>query len=342
VDDESTVKLVPLASTSVDEEVGTVRFRVERAGDLSQAVTVQYRTVDGTATSTGPRPDFTAKTGTINFAAGSNTDVVITIPITADSHYEFDETFQLELFNPINAAVLDQSGNETVTTAETVTILNNEEVPTLSISNPRIVEGDTGTQDLKFKVTLSAVNERVDEVKVTYDTEDGTANSVAGIALLQDYVQQGHAELKIPKGSLEGTITVKVNGDTRDELDEEIFHVALSAPVGADIPAGTVGTGTIVDNDAAPTLRFAGSSVTETDTGEKIETLMVQLSAISERPVSVEVTTHDRTAVSTADFTALDHAKFFYTPGSQTAQINVTVPILGTRWTKRTKPSPSR
>jgi beta-glucanase (GH16 family) len=74
------------------------RVTLNRAG--STAITVNYATQDGTARA---GDDYTAVTaGTINFAAGE-TEKTISITVVADDAREGDETFSVNLSNPVNA-----------------------------------------------------------------------------------------------------------------------------------------------------------------------------------------------------------------------------------------------
>ena len=56
----------------------------------------QYRTVDGTATTSDG--DYIVQTGTLTFAPGETTRT-ITIEVKGDSKKEADETFYLDLFD---------------------------------------------------------------------------------------------------------------------------------------------------------------------------------------------------------------------------------------------------
>jgi hypothetical protein len=71
-------------------------FTVKLSAAYDQAVTMSFRTVDGTATTSGS--DYVAKTGTLTFAPGETTKT-ITIEVTRDNKKEIDEAFYLDLFN---------------------------------------------------------------------------------------------------------------------------------------------------------------------------------------------------------------------------------------------------
>jgi subtilisin family serine protease/subtilisin-like proprotein convertase family protein len=110
--------------------------------------------------------------------------------------------------------------------------------PSISIEGGSVTEGNTGTADAIFTVSLSSPSG--EPVTVDYTTIDGTA--VAG----SDYVAAS-GSLTFPPGTTGQTITVTVLGDTLDEANEE-FLVTLSCEQGAPIGVGSA-AGTIIDDD---------------------------------------------------------------------------------------------
>ena len=125
---------------------------------------------------------------------------------------------------------------------------------TLSPASVAAPEGDTGTANLAFTVTLSAVSSKT--VRVDYATANGTA--VAG----QDYLAAGGTLIYSP-GQTSKQINVGILGDHLDE-NTETFTLGLSNPLNATIAAGTA-TITIADDDTAPTATtLAASGVAET------------------------------------------------------------------------------
>jgi hypothetical protein len=131
-------------------------------------------------------------------------------------------------------------------------------LPALSIDNVSVLEGDAGTTDAVFTVTLSSAMDRV--VTVDYATVSGTATAGS------DFVATS-GTLTFPAGSTAAqTITVLVNGDT-DVEPNETFFVDLSSPVNATIASGR-GTGTILNDDSATlTLLPANQSLLVGATG---------------------------------------------------------------------------
>jgi methyl coenzyme M reductase subunit C len=114
--------------------------------------------------------------------------------------------------------------------------------PSLSINDVSLTEGNAGTTNFTFTVSLSQASGQ--PVLVQYATADGTATAGS------DYTATS-GTLTIPAGQTSGTIVVSVNGDT-DVEPNETFFVNLSNPSGATI-ADNQGQGTIL-SDELPTL----------------------------------------------------------------------------------------
>lgn len=93
----------------------------------------------------------------------------------------------------------------------------------LSIDDVAVTEGNSGTTDATFNVTLSMASSRT--VTVQYQTLDGTAHAGS------DY-QTRSGLLTFNPGDVVKTFAVPVNGDTVVELNER-FAVDLSNPVNA-------------------------------------------------------------------------------------------------------------
>jgi len=117
--------------------------------------------------------------------------------------------------------------------------------PYISVANTSVGEGNSGTTNMIFTVSLSATS--IVDVTVNFATSNGTAT--AGT----DYVQS-NGTVTIPSNSTSVTVTVKVNGDTSDEYPYERFYLLLSSPVNGQIGTG-IGTGKINDDDGVPATK---------------------------------------------------------------------------------------
>jgi hypothetical protein len=96
VDDEPRISVSDVTKAEGKKNQTTLfTFTVTLSAAYDQPVTVSYRTVDGTATTSDK--DYVAQSGTLTFAPGETTKT-ITIQVKGDSKKEADETFYLDLF----------------------------------------------------------------------------------------------------------------------------------------------------------------------------------------------------------------------------------------------------
>src|SRR5205823_9865622 len=111
----------------------------------SKSITVNYAVSGGTATGGGL--DYTLASGALTFAPGV-TNQNISITVVNDAVDEDDETVQITLSSPSNATL-----GAIVT--HTYTILDNDPLPSLSINNASVTEGNNASNPTTFTVTLS-------------------------------------------------------------------------------------------------------------------------------------------------------------------------------------------
>ncbi len=124
--------------------------------------------------------------------------------------------------------------------------------PSIAIDSPSVVEGDTGTAEIVFTITLS--EDAANTLTVDYTTVDDVA-TVAN----DDYTAVS-GQLTIPAGSRTANVSVFVNGDSVFEQDET-FGLEISNPQGIILSENTFSSvGTISnDDDANPKGYFTGS-----------------------------------------------------------------------------------
>ena len=223
------------------ENSGGFAINVTRTNGSTGTVTVHYATADGTAKAPS---DYTATSGTLTFNDGE-TSKPITVPIIDDNTPEGLESFTLTLSNPTGGAVLGS------TTSANLLIQDNED-PTLSINNVSVPEGNSGTTNATFTVTLS--DPITELVTVNFGTVAG------GTATLGNDYQPTSGTLTFNPGETSKPISVIVSGDTTNEPDETFF-VSLSNPSNATISKAQ-GIGTIINDDgvAQPTLQFSSAN----------------------------------------------------------------------------------
>jgi pectate lyase len=213
----------------------------------------------------------------------------------------------------LKTQVLPTVGTVFRTSAEQALLVAVAGLPSLTINDVQVTEGNGGTTNAVFTVRLSAASDQV--VTVDYATADGTARAPA------DYTATA-GTLSFPVGATTRTVSVPVVGDLSDEPNET-FLVRLSNAVGA-LVADAQGTGTIVDDDPPPVVSIGDVSVAEGETGTTLAAFPVSLSAPSGQVVSVTAATADGTAVAGSDYVAGTWTVVF-PPGDTTETVNVAV-----------------
>ena len=137
-----------------------------------------------------------------------------------------------------------------------MTIVDNDTAaPALSIGDARIAEGNSGTKLLAFPVSLTR-NGFGSAISVRYKTINGSATSGS------DYVAVTAGTLIIAAGQNSGVINITINGDTTVEANETFsLMIALPAPANTKL-VRAMATGTILNDDAAPTKINTATTVT--------------------------------------------------------------------------------
>ena len=253
-------------------------FTLTRTESNINSLTINY-TITGTATN---GTDYLQLTGTATFAAGSST-TTITVTPTDDLIFEGNETVTLTLANGTGYNI------GTAQTA-TVTIADNDAIPQVSINDVTITEGNSGTGNANFIVSLS--NPSNQTITVAYQT--GNISAVAGT----DYITQT-GTITFNPGEVSKTVGVIVNGDTLVE-NNETFKVNLLTPVNATIADGE-GIGTINNDDFLPTITVNNRTVVEGV--DNNATMTFTLSTPLNQGVSVNYSTTASTATANSDYT---------------------------------------
>jgi hypothetical protein len=297
-----------LTSYSVMENAGHIDVRLVLNTPAPTAMSVHLATIDGSAHAPG---DFTAFDDDVTFDAGT---VSLTVPITIvnDSTVEPNEVFHLQLSDPKDDLLIGAANAADVTIQDDDTSGPNPS-PLVSISDESVTEGNSGTVNATFIVSLSFPS--MQAVTVHYATANGSATAPA------DYTVAA-GTLTIPANTSSVTFTVSVVGDTLDE-GNEAFLVNLSNPAGADL-SDSQGVCTIRDDDL-PALSISDSLVTEGNTGSVSAPFTVTLSAPSPHAVTVRYATIDGTATANNDYTPVNPTLISFDPYETSKTVSISV-----------------
>ena len=208
---------------------------------LIGGVTFDIATADGTAQDHDPVTEdddyVPQKLTSVSIPAGQQ-DYSFNVAVNGDLKIEPNETFLVDVTNATGATVSD---------GQAVGVIQNDDSPSLSISDVTQTEGDTGTTMFEFVVSSSLP---APPGGITFDiaTADGTAQDDNPSSEDNDYVPQSLTGQTIPAGETTYTFIVAVIGDTKNEAVCETFFVNLSNAVNATISDGQA-QGGIIDND---------------------------------------------------------------------------------------------
>jgi uncharacterized repeat protein (TIGR01451 family) len=190
---------------------------------------VSYLTANGTATAPA---DYLSTNGTLLFALGE-TNKTISVVVNGSTLYCPSRTFYVNL-SALSNVLLSRS-------QAAGTISNTVPMPSLSIGDATVVEGNSGAANALFPVTLSGPSSLT--TTVYYNTVDGSALSGSDFTYTSGY-------LTLPPLVTSTNISVPIIGDTVIEPDET-FYVDLSSPANATL-AKREGVGTILNDDGLP------------------------------------------------------------------------------------------
>ncbi|MBW6401494.1 M10 family metallopeptidase C-terminal domain-containing protein [Roseomonas sp. HJA6] len=283
------IRITGSSLAEISPGYGTLLFTVTLDEVSAVPITVQYRTIGGTAM---PGVDY-SDTGvaTLTIPAGQPSGT-ISIALDPDTVDERDESVVVELFNPTGGAGF--AGNQPSIRATGVILDDDGAASNLAlfVSDATVIEGDSGAGQAAFELRLS--RPATTPMTFTYATKDGSAT--AG----QDYTAT-KGTVVFGVGESSKTVTVAVSGDNAMEVTEAFF---LAVTPSGNALAGATGTATILDDDAggAPVVSLAGGVLTEISPGYGTLIYTLTLSEASAAPVSVQYRAMGGTALTGDDY----------------------------------------
>jgi hypothetical protein len=314
VDDEPRVSITGATITEGNTGTQEAEFTVNLAVAYDQDVNVEFTTVDGSAAAGS---DYVAKSGTVTILKGE-TSAKIKVQINGDrlgeqtqytgydyyygyyAYSDYSEYFDVKLTSSDHGAI--------VTDQASGIILDDE--PRISISPMSMTEGNEGTKEAEFVVTLSNVYDV--DVNIDFTTANGSA--AAG----SDFVGQS-GTLTIKAGDTIGKVKVLINGDRVGEQteytgydwyygysytyfeDNEYFSVNLTGSDHGTIVTGQA-NGTILDDE--PRISISGMNVIEGNAGTTEAKFTVYLQQAYDVDVNISYATANGSALAGSDYQA--------------------------------------
>lgn len=227
------VSIADLAQEEGDS-TGTIDFTVTLSRAHSTEIHVSYQTIDGSAAAP---TDYTAQSGTLTFPVGETTRT-ITLAILGDTDNEDDLTLQIALAG-VDGQTPPRFANPDDHLA-TITLINDDGPINFTATGGIVLEGDTGTRQLTFRLFLDRAVKTGETASVDYMTHGHGAQKGSDFSATT-------GTYTFAAGESSGMIEVPVLGDTIDERHES-FNLHFHSPVGVRL-ISTEAAGQIIDDE---------------------------------------------------------------------------------------------
>ncbi|NOR29025.1 MAG: HYR domain-containing protein, partial [Lutibacter sp.] len=314
-DDNATLSIANETIVEEDSGTQTLTFTVTLDMDVEDGLTIDYTTVDNTATTADL--DYGASSGTLTFTGTAGETKIINVTINGDQKVELDETFFVNLSNivPVSAP----GAAITFADASAIGTITNDDAAVISITGVTVNE-DAGTAD--FTITMDKSVQTA--FTIDFATSNNTALSGSDYTAVTSILNFGGAN------ALTQTVTIPITNDSFVEPSEDLFGTISNKIDGASQNvtffgggASTQATITINDNDVA-TIAINNVSVNE---AVGTATFTVTLTGDIQDDLTVDYTTVNIDALSGSDYTLASGTVTFVggSTGTTTQPIVVTI-----------------
>ena len=290
--------------TVTETDSGTIdaNFTVSLSATSSRQVRVDYYSAAGTAAGT---TDYRRVAGTLVFQP-NEVSKSFTVAVNGDTTDEFNESFSINLANPLNVTLGNKSAAVNI-------IEDDDPAPGISVGDLAFNEGSGSNIRVEIPITLSQASGK--PVSVTYATSAGTA--VSGT----DYFAAA-GTLNIPAGNSTAVISIAIISDTLVEPDETFF-VTIGNPVNTFLNRSQA-TATIVNDDIGGNVQF-NNAVYSSAENSGSATITISRTNGSAGGIVVQYTTGDGTATAGQDYSTTAGSVTF---GANETTKTFTVPVI--------------
>ena len=256
-DDGSGLSIDDVSMAEGDSGSAAMQFTVTLDQALTDEVTVDWATADGTATAGA---DYTAGNGSLTFDAG-DTGRTVTVQVTGDNVDEPNETFTVALSNAAGAMIAKAAGTGTIT--------DDDDTPAVTL----VLTPDAITEAGGVSVVTASLDRPSSEATTVTVSVTPVPPAAAG-----DYTLDANRVLTVAAGATVSTGAVTITAVDNDvEAPDKTVTVSATATNTQGITAPQDVTLTITDN-AAP----AGTLTVDDTTPVVGETLTADTSGIAD------------------------------------------------------------
>ena len=246
-DDEHPTLSFTSETYNVNENAGHAVLTVNKTGDSSFPVHVDYETVSRNLAIAGD--DYVATSGTLTFQPAEFSKT-ISVPIIDNNIYrDFGQRFNVELI--YSSQSNDQNVPSVGIDTAVVIIINDDPVPTASMANVTANER-AGTMTLTLKLSHPSTQD------ISYRTPDNSEYRGGTATFEVDYEIQYDGSnpviITVPAGQLTKSFDITLIDDDLEEPDETVELVWLKVSSSQATPDEFTFTGTITDPPICDTL----------------------------------------------------------------------------------------
>jgi|GEM_PF-1554017 len=254
---------------SVAQNAGTVTLTVTRTGTTSDTASVNYATADGTAVA---GTDYTATTGTVQWAANDSSPQTISVPISNTTPFSGTKVFTVALSSPSSNASIVSPGTATVT-------INGDSASGVSILSFPAATATVAQSAGTITLTVDRGGGTAGAVSVTYATTGGTAVSGTDFTAASGTLDWADGDASPQTFNVAISTTTPFSGN-------KSFTVTLSSPSGG-ATLGSVSTVTVSivgSSTSSPSgvfgIKVSGNKFVSTLTGNPVQIVGTNISGL--------------------------------------------------------------
>ncbi len=250
---------------------------------------------------------FIANNKVITIPSGSLTGTT-TLSAIEDSIYELSKVLTVDIESVTGGGAVE-AGIQSVD----VTILDNEEFPSVSFSTESSVNVESAGQIFIRAITTVASYQDI-EIQLT---ASGFAQEGS------DYSISNNKKITIPAGSMVGSIIMTIIDDEVYESEDEKAIFDIETVIGG-IENGTQKIEiTITDDESGPLVEFETVSSTQAESAGQIS-IVAKTSTVSSQDIVIQLSTAG-TAQDGSDYTVADEKKITILAGSSTGSVVLSI-----------------
>jgi hypothetical protein len=302
----------PVPTNEGNSVLSPLVFSVSLDKQVAKPFTINYQTINGTASVTDQ--DYNPTTGILSFNGNAGETINFTVDVRGDRKIEADETFSILLDS------LSENFNNrlTITNPSVTATINNDDSGDIILSS--LNGKEAGAQKGQFIFSLPTGITVDKPIQINYIL---TGAAWAG----SDYNNAASGTVTIPAHTNSAVLDIQVIDDTLLEENETVILSVTSVVNDYNLQMrSSIDTLSIEDNDISTLTLNGPLSITEGNSGTKTLTFEVKLDKAVASNFTVYYRTQDATASSTTnDYQSTNGTLSFAGLANETKSVSVTI-----------------